>query len=390
MKRRKLLCVFLVVIGSAAASPLSAQDTAAPTWSPWTFDFILRLFGADLGVGYRGLSLLPGTQTTFWAYAGGGYEGEHYYRDGSGALLAPGSISSSGQPAFNRIEGAWRLGMEQGLAWNPRTSTNLLEVFFFYRGRYDLNQASGTLLAAALPSVLPDRDGSILNTLQLGAAYDNLLTNGHKVRDGVSAETTVEWGPSFFFNTIQGDSDFIRLNGTIRWFFPLYDADPARLLNLISVYLGEYLTIDYAVGLNGTRVPLYVRQTFGGRTQNTALGSQVRGVDKGAYDTNLKAVNNLEVRVNLPAVPMPGFLAPLVSDVVPGIIAYFDYGYYDQVGEPGIVSPPHGSVVSTGAGTFLEIPGIGSVLVYFEYRLDAANAAADRLRLFVIEFGMQF
>ena len=390
MKRRSLLCAFLVIVCLGAVGPLSAQDAGTPTWSPWTFDFILRLFGADLGVGYRGLSLLPGTQTTFWVYAGGGYEGEHYYRDPAGAFLAPGSISSGGDPAFNRIEGAWRLGMEQGFAWNPRTSTNLLAAFFFYRGRYDLNQAAGTLLAAPLLGVLPDRDGSILNTLQLGAAYDDLVTNGHKVRDGLSAETTVEWGPSFFFNTIQGDSDFLRFNGMVRWFFPLYDAAPDRPLNLFSVYLGEYLTIDYAMGLNGTRVPLYVRQTFGGRTQNTALGSQVRGVDKGAYDGNLKAVNNLEVRVNLPAIPMPGFIASLVPDIVPGIIAYFDYGFYDQVGEPGIGSPPHGNVASAGAGTFLEIPGLGTILVYFEYRLDAANAAGDRLRLFVIEFGMQF
>ncbi len=34
--------------------------------------------------------------------------------------------------------------------------------------------------------------------------------------------------------------------------------------------------------------------------------------------------------------------------------------------------------------------GIATLPVYFEYRLDAANAAGDRLRLFVIEFGMQF
>jgi hypothetical protein len=389
MTRRTLLCTLLVFVCLGAAGSLSAQATTAPTWSPWTFDYILRLFGLDVGVGYRGLSLLPGVQTTFWVYAGGGYEGEHYYRDASGALLLPGSISSGGEPAFNRIEGAWRLGMEQGFAWNPRTSTNLLEAFFFYRGRYDVNQASGTLLAAPPLSLLPDRDSSILNTLQLGAAYDNLLTNVHKVRDGTSAETTVEWGPSFLFNTIQGDSDFIRFNGMVSWFVPLYDAEPDRRFNLFSVYLGEYFSVDYAMGLNGRPVPLYVRQTFGGRTQNTALGAQVRGVDKGAYDTNLKAVNNLEVRVNLPALPMPDFIASLVPDVIPGIIAYVDYGYYDQVGE-GIVSPPYGSVASAGVGTFVEIPAIGTVLMYFEYRLDGQNSAGDRLRLFVLEFGMQF
>jgi len=42
----------------------------APAWSmdnesPVTFDIPLRWLGADLGVGYRGLALLPGVDTTF-------------------------------------------------------------------------------------------------------------------------------------------------------------------------------------------------------------------------------------------------------------------------------------------------------------------------------------
>ena len=163
------------------------------------------------------------------------------------------------------------------------------------------------------------------------------------------------------------------------------------------MYLGEYISADYAIGLNGTRVPLYVRQTFGGRTQNTALGAQVRGVDKGAYDANLKAVNNLEVRVNLPAIPsediaailLPRRLASLLPDVIPGLIAYLDAGAYDQVGEPGIGSPQPGTVAAAGGGAFLEVPGLGELLLYAEYRLDGPNAAGDRVRL-ALEFGMQF
>jgi hypothetical protein len=373
------------------ASAVPAAPPAAPSWDPWTFDYILRLVGLDVGVGYRGLSIVPGYQTTFWAYAGGGYEGEHYYRDANGNLLAPGSISSSADPAFNRIEGAWRLGIEQGFAWNPRISANLLEGFLFYRGRYDLNEpAGGALLTQPSLSVLPDRDSSFLNTLQLGLAYDDLRVSKHRTRDGVSAETTAEWGPSFLFNTIRGDSDFVRFNANFTWFIPLYDAAPDRPLNLFSVYLGDSVSADYAIGLNGTRVPLYVRQTFGGREQDIALGAQVRGVDKGAYDTNLKAVNNLEVRVNLLALPMPDFASWLVPYVVPGVLVYFDSGLYDQVGEPGIISPASGFAASTGAGVFVEAPGLGSLLAYVEYRLDSANAAGDHLRVFVLEFGMQF
>ncbi len=127
---------------------------------------------------------------------------------------------------------------------------------------------------------LPDRDSSLLNTLQLGFGYDDLLTNRHRTRDGTSAELTAEWGPPWLFNTIQGQSDFLRFNGTFTWFFPLYDAAPEQPLNLFSVYFGEYFSADYAIGLDGTPVPLSIRQTFGGRSQNTGLGAQVRGVDK--------------------------------------------------------------------------------------------------------------
>ena len=382
---------------AAAAEAAASGSSPAGVQSPWAFDPILRLIGADLGVGYRGLSLIPGEQTTFWVYLGGGYEGEHYYRDATGNLLSPGEIGSSGgplanaDPTFNRIEAAWRLGIEQGFVWNPRTSTSLWEAFFFYRGRYDLNRAAaGSLLTTPTLSILPDRDSSILNTFQAGLGYDDLLTTQHRTRNGTSAEMTAEWGPPWFFNTIQGESDFVRFNGTFTWFFPLFDAAPEARLNLFSVYLGEYFSADYAIGLNGTPVPLSIRQTFGGRNQDTGLGDQVRGVDKAAYDTNLKAVNNLEVRANLLAIPMPGFLAGLVPVVFPGVLAYFDCGVYDQVGEQGISSPSTGFVASTGAGVFVEVPGFGSLLAYVEYRLDGQNSAGDRVRLFVLEFGMQF
>lgn len=395
MKQQTWLRAGLALIFGLGALLSAWPADPTPPESPWTFDPILRLIGADLGVGYRGLSLVPGNQTTFWVYAGGGYEGEHYYRDAAGNLLSPGQIASGGgplanaDPAFNRIEAAWRLGMEQGFAWNPRTSTNLLEVFFFYRGRYDINRyPAGGLLSSAMN--LADRDSSILNSLQLGLGYDDMLTSLHRTRGGTSAEMTAEWGPPWLFNTIQGDSDFVRLNGTFTWFVPLFDAAPQERLNVFSMYLGEYFSADYAVGLNGTPVPLSVRQTFGGRIQDTGLGAQVRGVDKAAYDTNLKAVNNLEVRANLLAIPMPDFVAGLVPFVVPGVLAYFDCGVYDQVGEQGISSPSSGFVAATGAGVYVEVPGFGTLLAYVEYRLDRDNAEGDRLRLFVLEFGMQF
>jgi hypothetical protein len=126
---------------------------------PVIFNVNIRLLGVDLGVGYRGISFIPGVDTTIWAYLGGGYEWLTYYRDPSGALVPSGALAQSGalwplQPVFVRVEGAWQLGIEQGLVWNPRTQSDLVEAFLFYRGRLDSNQVQeGQLLFL---SSLPD------------------------------------------------------------------------------------------------------------------------------------------------------------------------------------------------------------------------------------------
>ncbi|MGA2477768.1 MAG: BamA/TamA family outer membrane protein [Spirochaetia bacterium] len=371
--RRLVLCI---VFSAAAISSWAMGDE-----NPYVMDIQPHIIGVDVGIGYRGLALLPTADTTIWAYLGGVYEWMSYYRDSAGNLIAPGSLAATGSPdpGYTRIEGSWRLGIDQGFAWNPRTKRNLVEAFAFYRGRVDANQINaGELLYA---SSLPDRTGILLNMIQVGAAYDNVLTDAHhKGRDGVSAEVSAEWGPRFFFNTLFGDSDYLRFNGSFTWFLPLFDAAPDRPVNLFNVYLAEYLSVDYAVGLTAP-VPLVVRQTFGGRNQLDGLGGQVRGVDSDSLDTNLKAVNNLEIRLNLQPIVLP--------DIVPGLVAFWDSGFYDQVGEAGISSPGSGFVASVGAGAYLDFLDLGTGAVYVTYRLDNVNASGNRLG-FMLEFGLHF
>ena len=373
----------------AAISIVLVFSALLPAWSmdnenPVTFDVILRWLGVDVGVGYRGLALLPGADTIFWAYAGGGYEWMNFYRDTSGALLGRGSIPADTNTTFVRYEGAWRLGMEQGFTWNERTKTNGFEAFAFYRGRYDVNEDSQVQMLIDTPvSLLPDKAGSLMNTLQFGLAYDDLLFDAkHKTKNGFSAEASAEWGPGFLFNAIVGNADYVRFNAKARGFIPLYDAAPDHAGNLFSVYAGEYVAVDYSAGLNGAPVPLFIRQTLGGREQKTGLGHAARGVDTAAYDTNFKAVNSLEVRANLPAL--------YFSDLVPGIVVFFDAGYYAQVGE-GLPSPvPSGFTASTGAGVYIDVFDLGSLALYFDYRLDGTNADGTNFSAFVLEFGMHF
>ena len=133
--------------------------------SPYTTDIQPHIIGVDVGIGYRGLALLPDVDTTIWAYLGGSYKWMSYYRDATGSLIAPGALTGAGSPdpGYTRLEGDWRLGIEQGLAWNTRTKGNLTGVFGYYHGRADSNQfSSGSLLAS---SSLPDRNGVFLNTI---------------------------------------------------------------------------------------------------------------------------------------------------------------------------------------------------------------------------------
>jgi hypothetical protein len=376
VKRFAVVCLLsLVIVGIAVAQEKS----------PVALDVILRLLGADVGIGYRGLALVPGVETTIWAYLGGGYEWFSYYRDASGALLGPGDLAPGGvlagkDPTFVRIEGAWRLGIEQGLAWNPRTNTNLVEAFAFYRGRVDSYRADATQLLFS--SSLPDRTGQIQNVLQAGAAYDDtLLDVKHKTKSGFAAEATVEWGPSFLLNTVFGDANYVRLNANAQAFIPLYDISPETPANLLSVYLGVNASLDYAAGF-GSPVPLSVRQTFGGRDQVDGLGHAVRGVDSDSLDTNFKAVNNVELRANLPALFTP--------NLVPGVVVYWDVGYFAQVGEPGIASPvPSGLVSSMGAGIYIDVFDLGSLAAYVNWRMDGPNADGTQVDA-SIEFGMHF
>ncbi len=381
MGRSKGLLLSFVLLLSGSLSCWSAGEG-----NPLVFDVSPRVLGVDAGIGYRGFKLLPDADTTIWAYLGGGYERLSYYRDSSGALVAPRDLAPGGplegkDPGFVRMEIAWRAGIDQGLAWNERTKTNLVEAFAFYRGRVDSNRISpGQLL---YDSTLADRAGILLNSIVAGLAYDDVLADTHhKTLSGITGEISAEWGPRLFFNTLVGDSDFVRFNGTFRWFLPLYDMKPDVPVNFFSVYLGERFSVDYALGL-AAPVPLYIRQTFGGRgNQVIGLGKAVRGVDEGSLDTNLKAVNSLEVRANLPA-----FMNP---DIVPGFLFFWDLGYFNQVGESGFTGAAGAGVVSSaGGGIFLDFLDRVRGAAYMARRLTGVNADGSVVN-FQVEFRMHF
>jgi hypothetical protein len=366
-----------------AATPLVAGDL------PLAFDVSPYFWGADLGVGYTGFELLEGRDTTVWLWAGGGWEKKPFYRTADGTMVgdyldlttgglveAPALATPKEDPFYQRAEAKWQLGIVQGLVAAPEDRPDLVVGFLYYRGRYDAHLQQGALIADTPLYDFHDQDGIFQNSLFAGAAYQGVVRNVHTVKSGIEAEASAEWGPSFLFNTVKGEADFLRLNATARGFLPLYDAAPDRDRNLFSIYAGDFVSVDW---VTGDVVPLNVRQSFGGQSPRTGLGGAVRGVDSGSLDGFFKAVNNLEVRILGPALFRP--------DIVPGLVVYLDAGCFGSAGSPG--PDAWGFVASTGAGVFVDLFNFAQITVYLYERLVGENADPDAFP-YILDFTLKF
>lgn len=372
MNRTLRAALVAAIFTALAAAPVVAGDL------PLAFDISPRIWGLDLGLGYTGLELLEGRQTTIWLWGGGGWEGKTFFRDADGTMLAEyldlgtGALNdmsatfpiADADSSFTRAEGKWQLGIVQGFVAAPDDRPDLVVGFLYYRGQYDAHLDQGALIAA-LPVgyTFPDQDGIFQNSLIVGGAYRGVVRNDHAVKSGLEAEASLEWGPV-------APSDFVRLNATARYFLPIWDAAPERDRNLFSIYAGDFVSVDWAFG---EAVPLNIRQSFGGQKPRTGLGGAVRGVDSGSLDGYFKAVNNLDLRLVGPAIALFG----LNDAIVPGLVAYVDAGLFGSAGSPG--PEAWGFVASTGTGLFVDLINFAQLTLYVHYRLVGVNANGSAL-----------
>ena len=371
----KLSTLVLTVVCLSLTFTLAAESKSDILIKP-----DLKLIGLDLKLGYRGLSPADGPDTTLWLIAGGAIEGKHFYRLSDGTVYTGevNGVDPDTDPDFSRLNGNWGLGIEQGLIRPMQSDCDLLSAFLYYRGRYAKYTAKSEILSDSLLSAssLPDNEGLLLNTLLTGLYTDGVVKDKRsKVQKGLYAETSLEWGPEFLMNKIKGDSNFIRANVTAHAFLPIYDAAPDAASNVFSLYAGTFFSVDYAAG---SSIPIEVRQTFGGLAPRTGLGEAVRGVDTGRYDSFLKAVNNTEIRANFPALFHP--------DLVPGLLAFFDTGYYNDINQDGT----NGLLFSTGAAFTIDLFDIFDLAIYATYYINGTNADGKKLALFTPVLGLKF
>jgi len=367
--------LFLVIISVGNAQNNNSEP------DPWIFLPNLRIWGADLGVGFRTPGKAPNPDTIFWLFLGSGYEWPTFYRDPDNHLYNgdyPGFEAGSA-PYYTRFNLRADLGIAQGLLYNEKLKDNLLEAFLFYRVRYDavLDEGSSPLLI--LSTDLPDRLSLYQNSLLLGLSL-NLFPplNDHLLTDGFYAELSFEWGPSFLQTTWlnpEAKPDFWRLNFQAKYFLTLFDLDPQSELNIFSCYLASFFSVDFA---SGNQVPINIQQTFGGRFARPGLGGSVRGFEISRFDGLLKAVLNSEIRFNL-------WQFKLLDTFTPGFLFFFDAGYYNFV-----YYPEADFIFSCGIGLYLNILRFTSITAYSALVMNRALVDKSYWAPFIFAFSAHF
>ena len=375
MKRIFLLTVLLI----AVLAGLGAEE------SRFDLSFAPRFWGVTLFGRY---SLEPPAvnevETSIIAGLSGAYETVGYYRAPDGSLFTDGEAGfTADQSYYSQFDLYWQLGIQQGILPRADLSQDQAVAFAYYRGRYDLPFRDDQQLYFS--SGLPEVDGGLLGSVHAGLAYSNVTENDVTgAKKGVHAELVLGWGPSFLHNEILGSADFTRTTLSGRGFIPLYERSPNSQKNVFSSYLAMFGAVDWATGQD---VPMAVRSSIGTRSERPGTGGSVRGYESGRFDATLKAVGNIEVRANLPSIVLPGKLPVLM----PGFLVYTDAGYYNDLdGFSPTAVEDTGTLLSSGAGFYLDIRGVAEIIFYTNYLWQPAAVDGENWIPFSLGFGFHY
>ncbi len=359
---RRLMCAgavaLLVCFGGAVAGAQSTTPTGTWTFTGyglygyWLYGFVPS--GASVNILYNGVRFAPGLDTIIEDDVGAGWQSNNFYRNSDGSLYTGNDPVIT---TYDQAEFVNDLGIRQGVLWNETQKRNLLEAFLFYRIHYDYNvQTGGAAPQLVFASNFPDRTQILGNALHAGLSYNTVAVDDiHKTEEGIYGEASVEWGPSFLFNSI-GNADYYRFNATFKGYKTLFTGSTEDgTMNLFSAYLADFFGVDYA---GGSSIPIYVIESYGGRYMRWSNSTSIHGLDDGHYGTDLKVLNNLELRLVGPAV--------IWSDLVPAVFIFVDTAYYNGFFmDPN--NTPGGFIGSTGAGIYLDFFGLCNFNLYFAY-----------------------
>ena len=361
-----------------AVIALLCVSTVAFSENQWDFSFAPRFYGLTAGARYALSEPLQNeVETSVVGAVSAAYESSSYYRLADGSLFdVPEDAATSDAASYNRFNGVWQFGIQQGLFPRQDSTDDLAVGFLLYRGQYDIPFGDGSDLFAQ--SGLAEADSGLLGSIIGGVAYSRvLLDNITRVRSGIEGELAFEWGPSFLHNQLIGAADFTRTTLWAKGFLPLFAAEPSDGRNSFSLYLAGAGYVDWA---RGPEIPFAVLSTTGGRGYRSATGGSARGFESRRFDATFKAIGNVELRASLPAIVLP--------TIVPGILLYTDVGYYaDALERSPVDGENNGALVSSGAGIYFDLLNTAELVLYTNALWTGGDVEAETWAPFSVGFG---
>ena len=338
--------------------------------TPWQISVGPRIWGAAVDLGYTGFTPFDGLNTTPGLGLSAEWGTVGYFREDDGTAVD----SADPGPYHTRTLLTLNAGITQSLIPEGDVA---LRAFLFYRGRIDLPHTDGLLKESGTASA----DGDVTHYVLAGLGLSNAaIDSSTRVRSGGLFDLGVEYGPRFPGNEVLGSSDFLRANVETRYYLPLVATTRDDGRNNFSAYLASMLTADFAFG---AAVPIWVRQSFGGRYTRTGLGGAVRGFESGRFDADTKAYASLELRTLIGAAFHPS--------VVPGLTAFVDAGgWIDREARLRVPSDNSGSIVSTGIGASIDVADILTLVFYTQHTVHGTRLDGVRWTPFAIGFGAHF
>ena len=364
-----------------------AQDHASGQTPGQPSDFLFtvgpRIWGAEGGIGYRGMQFFDGLDTTLWLKAGAAWQPRDYYRLPDGTMVSggePDSVTGGRTSTYNAVTSNVDLGIHQGLIYNPAQERNLVELFLYLRGYYDYYYAPSGDEPLLFATSLSDKRGIFQSSLLGGFRYTTATYHqSSRVRSGSVAEVSSEWAPGVWPNGVYGEASYLRLNAQAAGYLPIFESSAANGAGY-GLYAALYGSLDYSTG---SHIPLNILQTFGGLSTRTGLGGSVRGVDDRRFAANFKGVANFDLRLEFPALA-DGLLES-------GIVTFVDGGFFDDTQNISPVRSDHsGTAWSTGIGVSGGIRNLATLVIYTEFYVNGTNIDGTAWTPIGLGFGLHF
>ena len=377
--KRYIIFILLIILTSPVFGLGSGNDNEESSKERKTESLIIEpdinYWGMNADISIYGFEIFKDLSSRVLVSGGAGIRSLGYYRDENDEFIEEDDGSRNVYSDFTqlRIHTNWGVALTQGIINREGFRNDLLYAELRYRGIREWNIEDSSREQIIFNSIRPDRDGILLNSLIAALVYDCVSKDeGSGNLKGFYSEISVERGPEWFFNDIEGDSDFIKYYGSFSLYIPAADIRNRSGETSSGIYIADCFSADL---VDGNKIPLIARQTMGSLDPKNGLGGTVRGFESRRFDGELTLSNNLETRLTLPVIGTKLFRNRMY--LRPGIFTFFDSGYYDLLD-----GTDAGFLLSCGGGIFGDINGIVQGMAYLSFPLEGERLDEKAMDLF--------